>query len=176
MKNKKTSKWQFYYYRVKLFQAKKITLVNIYGPNEDKPNFYDNLQQSVIEFNNEHIIYCGDWNLVLDHSLDTENYRNINNPRARENVLKLIEENEYIDVWRVLNENKTKYTWRRLNPVKKQARLDFFIVSEDIFQFVTESSIVSGYRTHNSGITLKIKFQDAECGRGYWKFNNSTER
>ena len=41
--------------------GKKITLVNIYGPNEDKPDFYDNLQQSVIEFNNEHIIYCGDY-------------------------------------------------------------------------------------------------------------------
>ena len=51
--------------------GKKITLVNIYGPNEDKPDFYDNLQQSVIEFNNEHIIYCGDWNLVLDQNLDT---------------------------------------------------------------------------------------------------------
>ena len=75
-------------------------------PNEDKPDFYDNLQQSVIEFNNEHIIYCGDWNLVLDQNIDTENYRNINNPRARENVLKIIEENEYIDVWRVLNKKK----------------------------------------------------------------------
>ena len=92
----------------------------------------------MIEFNNEHIIYCGDWNLVLDQNLDTENYRNINNPRARENVL-IIEENEYIDVCRVLNENKTKYTWRRFNPVKKQARLDFFIISEDIFQLVTEA-------------------------------------
>ena len=61
----------------------------------------------------------------------------------------------------------------RLNPVKKQARLDFFIVSEGIFQLVTESSIVSGYRTDHSGISLKIKFQDAERGRGYWKFNNS---
>ena len=112
-------------------------------------------------------------NLVLDQNLDTENYRNIHNPRARENILKIIEENEYIDVWRVLNENKMKYTVRRLNPVKKQARLDFFIVSEDIFQLVTKSSIVSGYRTDHSGISLKIKFQDAERGQGYWKFNNS---
>ena len=36
--------------------GKKITLVNIYGPNDDKPNFYTNLQESVLEFNNEHVI------------------------------------------------------------------------------------------------------------------------
>ena len=50
--------------------GKKITLVNIYGPIDDKPNFYTNLQERVLEFNNEHVIFCGDWNLVLDQNLD----------------------------------------------------------------------------------------------------------
>ena len=80
------------------------------GQMRQTKRFFNNLQQSVIEFNNEHRIYCSDWNLVLDQNLDTENYRNINNSRARENILKITEENEYIDVWRVLNENKKKYT------------------------------------------------------------------
>ena len=61
---KKRSKWQFYYYRVKYFRQKKITLVNIYGLNEHKPNCYNYLQQSGIEFNNEHIMNCGDWTRI----------------------------------------------------------------------------------------------------------------
>ena len=99
--------------------GKKITLVNIYGPNEDNPQFYKRIQQNVSEIGNDNVIFCGDWNLVLNPVLDSGNYRNINNPRARDEILKVIDENGYIDVWRVQNENKKKITWRRLNPDKK---------------------------------------------------------
>ena len=153
--------------------GKKITLVNLYGPNDDKPQFYNTIQQYISEFGNEHVVWCGDWNLVLNSDLDTVNYKNINNPRARNTVINIIDENGYVDVWRVLNDTKKKFTWRRLIPDRKQARLDFFIVSEDMFTLVHDSDIVPGYRTDHSGIILKIKLQENERGRGYWKFNNS---
>ena len=105
--------------------GKKVTLVNIYGPNKDSHQFYTNIQQHVFEIGNENVIFCGDWNFILNPILDSENYRNINNPRARDAIIKIIEENGYIDVWRVQNENKKKFTWRRLNPDKKQSKLDF---------------------------------------------------
>ena len=56
---------------------------------------------------------------------------------------------------------------------KKQARLDFYLVSNSIFSFATDSDIVPGYRTDHSGIILKIKLQENEHGKGYWKFNNT---
>ena len=145
----------------------------MYGPNDDKPEFYNTIQQYISEFGNEHVVWCGDWNLVLNSDLDTVNYKNINNPRARNTVINIIDENGYVDVWRVLNDTKKKFTWRRLIPDRKQARLDFFIVSEDMFTLFHDSDIVPGYRTDHSGIILKIKLQENERGRGYWKFNNS---
>lgn len=154
-------------------QNKKITLVNLYGPNEDNVQFYDNLTKKVAEFENENVIMCGDWNLVLNADIDSSNYLHINNPKARQFVLNFIEEDNFLDAWRIMNEESRKYTWRRLNPVKKQARLDFFLVSETMFQFVTNTDIISGYRTDHSSIILKIKLQESERGRGYWKFNNS---
>ena len=45
-------------------QGKKVTLVNIYGPNEDNPQFYRNLKEKYSEFDNELLIICGDWNFV----------------------------------------------------------------------------------------------------------------
>ena len=110
--------------------TKKNTLVSIYGPNEDKPNFYKNLKQKIQHFENENVTICGDWNLVLNPDVDTENYLHINNPRARMELLKFIEEDNFIDVYRNLHDAKG-FTWRKLNPVKKQARLDFFLVSEE---------------------------------------------
>ena len=55
--------------------------------------------------------------------------------------------------------------------MKKQARLDFFLVSEESFEFVYDNCVVSGYRTDHSGTTLK--FNNNERGNGYWKFNDS---
>ena len=72
--------------------GKKYTLVNLYGPNDDKPKFYKELMQGYKSFNNDNIIMCGDWNLVINPDLDTNNYLHINNPRARQEVLNLIEE------------------------------------------------------------------------------------
>ena len=77
-------------------------------------------------FNNDNIIVCGDWNLVINPDLDTNNYLQINNPRARQEVLNLIEEEGFFDIYRVFHEEKRGYTWSRRNPVRKQARLDFF--------------------------------------------------
>ena len=67
----------------------KITLASTYGPNEDKPSFYRNLKQKISDFGNNKVIICGDWNLVIDPEEDTENYRHINNPNARQEVFKI---------------------------------------------------------------------------------------
>ena len=56
----------------------------------------------------------------------------INNPKARKGVLNFIEEENVIDVWRIMNEESKVYTWRRLNPTKKQARLGFYLISDTI--------------------------------------------
>ena len=151
---------------------KKITLASIYGPNEDKPQFYRNLKQKISDFGNDKVIICGDWNLVLNPDVDTENYRHINNPTARQEVLKFIDNDNYIDIYRFINDDKG-FTWRRLNPEKKQARLDYFLISEETFEFTNDCKIVSGYRTDHSGITLKLKLNQNERGTSYWKFNNS---
>ena len=66
--------------------TKKITLVSIYGPNEDKPNFYKNLKQKIQDFGNENVIICGDWNLVLNPDVDTENYLHITQELERKSL------------------------------------------------------------------------------------------
>ena len=68
-------------------QGKKVTLVNIYGPSEDNPQFYRNLKEKYSEFDNELLIICGNWNFVQNPEMDCYNYLLINNPRARKVVL-----------------------------------------------------------------------------------------
>ena len=152
--------------------GKKILLVNIYGPNRDKPNFYDNLKTEITEFNTDFVITVGDFNLVLNQEKDTKNYTLVNNPRAKEKVLDLCAELNLIDIWRDLHIEKKQYTWTTKNR-HKQARLDFFLITEGLCTYIEDAKIETGYRSDHSCVTLFFKGKPSNKGQAFWKFNNS---
>lgn len=45
-------------------QKETFILVNLYGPNDDKPSFYQNLKQKIEEFENDNIMICGVWKMI----------------------------------------------------------------------------------------------------------------
>ena len=149
-----------------------ITLVNVYGPNQDSPEFYKYLKENC---QNKKCIMGGDWNLVMEPDKDYYNYKHVNNPQAREQLLENIDVMQLVDVWRIFHPDITKYTWRRKNPIK-QARLDYFLVSDHIFEDVKDCSIEAGYRSDHSLITLTLGSDTYKHRQTYWKFNNSLLR
>ena len=155
-------------------QDHKITLLNLYGPNQDSPNFYTCLRDYLTEFENRSIIMCGDFNLVLQPEKDSKGYIHTNNPNARNEVLDIMGDLNLVDIWRLLYPDKKRYTWRSnvIGP-RKQSRLDFFLVSEDLSNYITDAKILSGYRTDHSAVSIEIKLTEATRGRGHWKFNNT---
>ena len=149
-----------------------ITLINLYGPNKDDPNFYETVNDTISEYNNPHTVICGDWNLVLNDQIDCFNYVNINNPSARQKVLDLCNHLELVDPWRIQNPNSRVYTWRQ-HTTAKQSRLDFFLISSEMNSKLVSCDIKPGYRTDHSMVDLHFDFNQIERGPGYWKFNNS---
>ena len=149
-----------------------ITLGCVYGPNKDNPQFYSNLLRTINEFSNSACILCGDWNMVIDPAKDTQNYVNVNNPNARKELQNLMNELNLTDIWRKEHKHAARYTWRQHNP-RKQARLDYYLVSEDIEGICVKTDIAPGYRTDHSLITLTCRPITNERGRGYWKLNTS---
>ena len=118
----------------------RLTLVNIYRPNNDDPTFYRNLQKLITQQGNADILIVGDWNMLLNPDIDGRNYKHINNPNARKQVLKTIVELNLYDVWREENENQPKFTWKRKlkNGCVQRGRLDFFLVSESLAHYTRE--------------------------------------
>ena len=149
----------------------RITLVSLYGQNNDNPNFFHQILDIYNEFENQDIIICGDFNLVQNQELDTYNYLNVNNPNAKEKILSIKQELNLTDPYREFHQDTKKFTWRKTNPIK-QSRLDFFLVSDTILQSITDSNILPGYRTDHSIIYITLKFNEFQRGRGLWKFNN----
>ena len=149
-----------------------ITLINIYGPNNDNPRFYDELSALIDRFQTATIILCGDWNLVQDQQLDTKNYLRENNIRARNKVLQMKEIHDLHDPWRIQNPDEKQYTWLQRNP-HKMSRLDFFLVSSDILAITDKSEIKPGYRSDHSIINLTLEISSQTKGKGFWKLNTS---
>ena len=58
------------------------------------------------------------------------------------------------------------------NPFK-QGRLDFILISENLFNLVETFLVKPGYRSDHSSVVLEIKFNAFQRGRGLCKFNNS---
>lgn len=153
-------------------EKNRLTLVNLYGPNNDNPDFYEKVFETIDGLNNDKYIICGDFNLVLNPEIDYYNYKRINNKKARENLLKHITERLLIDPFRDFFPSVKRYTWRRCNPVQ-QARLDFFLVTEDLVPNIKNCEIQSSYKSDHSFITLNINFSDISHGKGLWKHNNA---
>ncbi|MCG7878665.1 MAG: reverse transcriptase domain-containing protein [Candidatus Thiodiazotropha endolucinida] len=153
-------------------EGKRFTLANIYGPNDDSPNFFLKVQDIIEEYDNDHVIICGDFNLVQNQDLDTVNYINVNNPNAKETVLNFKEELNLVDPFREIYENARKYTWRKRNPVK-QARLDFFLLSQALMPSVKDINIIPSYRSDHSSVVLSLEINEFKNGKGLWKFNTS---
>ena len=103
---------------------------------------------------------------------DCFNYININNPRSRKKVIELMENCDLTDIYRNLHPNDKKFTWRRKNPLK-QARLDYFLISNTMVDLVKCCTIKPGYRSDHSSVHLEIRLLQFQIGKGIWKLNNS---
>jgi hypothetical protein len=61
-----------------------MTLISVYGPNEDEPIFFTMSKTKMEQFDNNNLtILGGDFNAVQDYSLDTLNIKHRNNPMRR---------------------------------------------------------------------------------------------
>ena len=153
-------------------QNQHLTLINLYGPNVDNPEFFKKISSYIDDIGNTDIIICGDYNCVINPELDYYNYKGINNAKARNEVLNLINEKFLIDAFRENCPTTKKFTWRKKSPCK-QARLDYFLISENLSQFVKKSEIWPSYRSDHSMVTLELNFTNFIQGKSYWKHNSS---
>ena len=149
-----------------------FTIVNIYSPNSDTPTFLDSVKMHLENIDQDYVIICGDFNLVLDFDKDCKNYVSINNPRSRIKLKEIMQEMSLVDIYRLQNPDKIRYTWRRRHPIK-QARLDYFIISNALSDMVCKSEILPSYRSDHSPIKLQLLLNEFKRGRGVWKLNTS---
>lgn len=156
-----------------VFQGTKFVLTNIYAPNNDDPEFFITTAKRIEEFENTNIIWGGDFNLVMNPAVDRMG-SDYNHTRAFKVLETYLQEADMLDVWRVKNPDLKMFTWHRDKTMASASRIDMFLVSAGMINYVQHTQIVPGFRSDHSMITLNLKFsEDTPRGRGVWKLNTS---
>ena len=151
-----------------------LTVINIYGPNRDSPDFYESIQMLVQErqAQGDFVIICGDFNMVMDQDKDTLNYCREHNVNAKQSLQKTMRESDLVDIWREMNQDKIQFTWFS-GRLDKMARLDMFIISRPMTPLIRKCEISNSFRSDHAIISIVIDSCQERKGNGLWKFNTS---
>ena len=127
-------------------------------PNRDGPYFFKQLKQHILEAGNRNILMVGDWNLLLEPEIDGTNYKNVNNQNARVEVCNMLGELNLYDIWREEHPEEWKFTLKRKlkNNAVQMGRLDFILVSDEILRYCHKESILPGYRSDHSMVSVNL--------------------
>ena len=119
------------------------------------------------------VIVGGDFNCPLDPTIDKKGGVLI----PRQHVINSIEniQNEFSlhDIWRIKNPNARSYTWSKSSPFIF-CRLDYWLISDNLNDLVTQVDIVASIKTDYSSIILELEnTKESRKGPGFWKLNTS---
>ena len=146
-----------------------LTFVNVYGPNNDDPDFFLELFAEIDKFDS-FLIVGGDFNAVTD-DLDYQGSRqHHSNVKSKEMLCLLIEEYGLCDVWRSFHPGLKKYTRHQKSP-RVLSRLDFILVSNDFLDNCKNSKILPGIQSDHSIVSVQFVDNQPLKGKGYWKLN-----
>ena len=154
-------------------EKKTYLIVSVYGPNNDDPQFFCEVFRQIQRFSVDHIIVGGDFNTVLDYTVDKSDMKKHKNNSAADYINGVLEVLEFVDIWRELHPDRHGYTWRRS---RLHERLDWILISAEIQQMVTEIRVLPGYRSDHDMVVLKIEVESFKRGPGFWKLNTSLLR
>ena len=155
----------------------KYCIVNVYCPNTNETTVVEStFSEALGRTRDDYLILAGDWNTVLNNSLDKAGGSPAHSNSYRQSYLNnIISEYGLSDIFRLNNGDDRVYTHFNKQH-KTRTRLDFFLIDDNLVNFpVCHSQITHGFSSDHSYVTLTIEgsTNSLERGKGYWKLNNS---
>ena len=149
-----------------------LTLVSMYGPNKDDPDFYDKFFENLNSFAKGEIIICGDLNLIFDNTMDKKGGPPHANVRCRETGMDNMTQLVLKDVFRNKNPKFKKFTRIQHRPFTA-TRIDHILIADVLLNNTTACDILPGILSDHSLVWVEISIAATPRGKGYWKFNNN---
>lgn len=147
-----------------------ITLLNLYGPNYDDPSFFRKVFNLLPNLSNTHLIIGGDFNLVLDPTLDRTPARSVGHlPNSTSTLNELTNSYDLVDIWRLNHPTDTQYTFFS-NVHSSYSRIDFFLADFKVASCVTAIKHHNRIISDHSAVTISLDLFEIKPSYS-WRFN-----
>lgn len=147
---------------------------NIYAPNKEDSNFFNEVNKVLGEMEGQ-IILAGDFNQVMDVFMDKSKFRGPVTTRDRADLHMLCEDLGLVDFWLLTNPRERDYTFFS-HCQKSHSRIDFFLISSNIVESVTECTIHAMALSDHAAIELGVDINTDKERKGRWRLNTSLLR
>lgn len=120
-----------------------INLINLYGPNNDNPKFFEDLFLLLAQLSG-HLVIGGDFNTTLSTDLDRLRGTDNTHTQSRKILHNFILDLDLCDPWRRLYPTKSEFSCFS-SSTNSYSRIDYFLVSNNLFSQIhniTYESIV----------------------------------
>jgi len=150
----------------------------VYGYNSHGSNrvmfsqLVDNLKKLHKKYKNAYFILGGDFNECMDDHLDRYPPR-LDGRMSNDLIISLCSDLSLTDAWRFFNPSTKDFTWSNKS-LSFRSRIDFFLISSSILNYVKDASHITAPLSDHKLIAIKLSdIKDSPRMRGYWKLNNA---
>ena len=155
-------------------------LINFYNTNTEREQLttiknLNNLLKNFENFHDKKVIFSGDSNLIFDKNLGSLGGRPLLKKHSLSEIIKLNENFNLCDIWRVRNPHKKLFTFRqKYFPGIMQQRIDYIFVSNSLEESGKKTEILYALSSDHSSVFCSFVNNGTFArGSGVWKFNNS---
>ena len=147
-----------------------ITLLNIYGPNWDDPEFFRKTFSLIPDISTTNLIIGGDFNLVLDTYLDRSSTQRVAPSNASNFLNTYIKNTNLLDVWRILNAAGREYSFHsRVHNV--YTRIDFFLLDGKLLSGVDTAKYHNIIISDHCPVSVSLRLLEVSKTYRSWRFD-----
>ena len=151
-----------------------FTIVNIYAPNCDseRKHFFVEIYGKIQNIHSN-IILVGDFNNVINNSLDRYPPNHVSDP-SRKSLHDLMMDLKILDIWREHNPNKVVFSrYRHTSSAYTASRIDRYLISEDLRNKVVVCRYSPYPRSDHDFVEITLDLNLIPRGQSSWIFNNT---
>ena len=95
-----------------------FVLINIYNANTESEQLHTlndlvNILETIEDIQNKSVVLGGDFNVILNPSLDSEGGKPVIKKRAIAKLIQITENLDLCDIWRIRNPKRRRFTFRQ---------------------------------------------------------------
>ncbi len=148
-----------------------VTLLNVYGPNFEDPNFFSKVFNLLPNLSDTHVIVGGDFNCVIDNFLDRSAQTN-QLPSAASTILNnLTSSTHLVDIWRLQHPTHRDYSFFSQRH-KSFSRIDYFLLDSNLISNVISTTYHNILISDHSPMSLVLDLNHKKQQYS-WRFHPS---